>query len=423
MKKNVNEQKNKIPSNDILELVGGLIFGLWFFLLFIPAFFTFQSATITGKVFMIIGSVLFVTVQILFILCIEKLYKKNNNDKKSLLYLRIFYVASFIFYVYLLLRYFDDNIWGSFDIVVSLGFLFGVLYGSYCLILHFKLFFNSEKIPMLLTAIAIFLCWLGGLFLDSNFQTSYLLFKIAIGILYLIFIAIFLNLTVFNLFNYNNKRFQLLRILICVAIPLVILITIPFYVQWCGLNGDNFDTFVTVYSAVSGGGLTLIGVAWTIKQSDMIRKNEEIIKYKPYVVFYNSKAIKYPKFKENYVENNFIKYNETNINNKIYIINNFTLHNTEKAPLIFKGFLFNKKHVFKRNSDLFKNKNTLFKFNFSDIKLYLSEQVDFISIVISDINYNLYTLDLKFKLEKTSEDTTTLTIIESTNLQRYYEEY
>ena len=57
---------------------------------------------------------------------------------------------------------------------------------------------------------------------------------------------------------------------------MVILISFPFYVQWCGVSGKYFETFTTVYSAVVGGGLTLVGVAWTIRKGDEDRKADRL---------------------------------------------------------------------------------------------------------------------------------------------------
>ena len=53
-----------------------------------------------------------------------------------------------------------------------------------------------------------------------------------------------------------------------------LLIMVPFFVHWCGLKGKGFQTFVSVYSALLGGGLTLVGVAWTIKQGEKHRKED-----------------------------------------------------------------------------------------------------------------------------------------------------
>lgn len=419
MNKKIRKSKTKKQKNELLESVSAFIFGFWFFLLFLPVFFTFQTATITGKVFMIIGSVLFAGIQILLILFVEKLLKKDINEKKSLIQLRIFYIFSSIFYLFLLLRYIDDKIWGVYEIVVSIVFLLALLYGCFCIIKHFDFFFNNEKIPMLLATIAIFLFWLGGLLLESNTQTSYVLFKIAIGILYLIFIAIFLNLTVFNLLNVNNRKYKLLRILVCVAIPLIILMTIPFYVQWCGVSGYNFEIFVTVYSAVCGGGLTLIGVAWTIKQSDAQRRKEEIIKFKPYIVFSNSSKHRYENSSKKFCESDSLKFSKTDEFHYECRVEKFSLHNTDKAPYIFKGFLFNKQYILERKPDLYKNKDTYLNIDIHNISLFLKEPVNFLQLLLSDINYNLYTIDLNFNTTLIENEVTLINVIDSSNLKEY----
>lgn len=62
------------------------------------------------------------------------------------------------------------------------------------------------------------------------------------------------------------------------------------------MQGEDFKTFVSVYSAIVGGGLTLLGVAWTIRKGDedrkkdreqleQDRKKEEINKAKPFFTY------------------------------------------------------------------------------------------------------------------------------------------
>lgn len=118
------------------------------------------------------------------------------------------------------------------------------------------------------------------------------LIKIALGILYVLIIAIYLNLTLLSKKEFNTDKNAVLKLLFGITFALVVLVSVPFYVAWCGLSGDNFDTFVTIYASIIGGGLTLLSVAWTIRHGDKLRlkeleqiekerKEEELKKAKP----------------------------------------------------------------------------------------------------------------------------------------------
>lgn len=118
---------------------------------------------------------------------------------------------------------------------------------------------------------------------DIHEEAASILIKIAVGILYLFFISILLNILVFNKSKKEIKN-RIIIIAFLVAVGVALLILFPFYVQWCGLSGNNFSVFVTTYSAVVGGALTLLGVAWTIRHDRIISKEEDIEKIKPFLV-------------------------------------------------------------------------------------------------------------------------------------------
>ena len=79
---------------------------------------------------------------------------------------------------------------------------------------------------------------------------------------------------------YDNKN-RLSRVIIS-SILFVTLGYVTFFYSSYGLEDKTiFNSLISIFSAIVGGGLTLGGVAWTIKKSDNDKKQEEIKKAKP----------------------------------------------------------------------------------------------------------------------------------------------
>lgn len=275
------KEKNR---GELSELVGGLVIILWLFLLLLPVLFDFQSATVVGKIFMIIGSSIFLLIYIaLFVLTVKDKSNDIYKTRRQKIWAIIFFIVILILYVWLLLGYFDSDIWGTLEYVVMGAFLIMVMYGCYSLVNGFRPLLNNEKITVVLIAAALFLAYLSGLFSDIYEGVADILIKIAVGILYLFFISFLLNILVFNKPKKEIKN-RIIMIAILVVVGVALLILFPFYVQWCGFTGDNFEVFVTTYSAVVGGALTLLGVALTIKYERQVSKDADIEKIKPFLV-------------------------------------------------------------------------------------------------------------------------------------------
>ena len=248
------------------KIIGWVLF---VFLLWLPVLFDFDSASMVGKVLMVIGSVCCLLIYIL--LFVTMLKNNSNNISKSQKKKNIaIFVIIFILYVWLLLRYFDPNIWGTFGFVV-IAFLIMVLWGCYTLVNNLRPMLNNEKVTVMLISVAIFFYALSWLLSEVDSKASKVLLIIAIGISYAFFISILLNALMSSDKGIKNR---IIFIAFLVTIGVALLILFPFYVQWCGLTGNNFIVFATTYAAIVGGALTLIGVAWTIRHNKIERINE-----------------------------------------------------------------------------------------------------------------------------------------------------
>lgn len=67
---------------------------------------------------------------------------------------------------------------------------------------------------------------------------------------------------------------------------LIVTLPSPFGIGF--INDSNRDTWINFFGSIIGGGATLFGVWWTIKDQDKKRKEDLAVQYRPILVFYES---------------------------------------------------------------------------------------------------------------------------------------
>lgn len=144
---------------------------------------------------------------------------------------------------------------------------------------------KQNKIANQRFAILCLFYWLCDCFY-MTFIINNLVWKFILG--GLIMVIIFYNLS--KAFINGNRVFNFGLIqdfIVGIALTVYLIYIIP--------NQDLQNIIIPIVSAVYGGLLTLVGVAWTIKKSDRDRKEEEIKKAKPlftYDIYMNEPLIK-----------------------------------------------------------------------------------------------------------------------------------
>lgn len=276
-KKDVVKEKKRLPKWSIV-LITLTIYCISLFLIHIPLLFRYNTAPTIGKIFMIIGSAIF-PVGIIFLIIFVKRQAKIHHLPKDFITI---VVLTIVYYLYILLSYFDENIWGSKIYYLAILCCVSIIYFAYSFISKFKNLFNGEKTIVSIFSLAVFFALLGAELKDDN---GFLLIKIAIGLLYAVSIPCFIKTTLFSKRNEARKKHLILLMMVGIILGAGIIISFPFYVNWCGLQGENYTTFVSVYSALVGGGLTLSGVAWTIRHTANEKRKEELAKAKPIFTF------------------------------------------------------------------------------------------------------------------------------------------
>ena len=410
MTKNLRRKFIKvIKSNFFINVITIVLIALLVFLFFIPIVFNFQAAIVAGKVFMVIGSVAFFAIHVSIFICQIII---RRTEKKALPVTDIlFYVGILLTYCYLILRYIDRDIWGTLTAFYGFAGIFILVFGLYSIIKHFDILFNKERLPMIILSIAIVLVFMGLTTKDEELKDHTLYIKIGIGILYAIIIVAFLHLTIYGKEKKNKEKHRFMSILMRITIPVAVLLTIPYYVQWCGLDGGDFNTFLQVYAAVVGGGLTLVGVAWTIqknkderndelKRLEKERKEDEIKKYKP--IFNLLAGVKkvHPIYIHELPEND--TFSLTNKVGEEYYLKDFAFGNTDFIAFYFKGIRINNETLLRKDNDLYIEKLGEYGLLSQNKTFFYTGEINDLYLILEDLLENRYSAKLKWEQKEIS---------------------
>ena len=282
-------QKGKLKARllDLWQLASATIMGVAIlsFLSMLPLLFDFSAVKWYAKILMVLGTMYAVTFLIIFFV----IFADNKKIKKSLLY----FSPLFVVYVVGIIAYFDFGLWGQKNLILGLLFIWTLFLGFYAGVkgLFYKSF-GGEETPVILIAIAIltFFVAIVNEKANNNIPANFC-YKTSVGLVYWISAALYVNK---YLYKSNKTEKNIGNISGIILWGALIALSFPFYIRWWGLDGECFNAFVSVYAAVLGGGITLAGVAWTIKdtnekrQQDLMRvenerKEEERKKHIPYV--------------------------------------------------------------------------------------------------------------------------------------------
>lgn len=279
IKENINiknqEAKIEIPDEFYMTL-----FFSFLFCLFVPAIFNFNTASITGKVFMIIATIVAIVV------CTGLMWISIKMKEKKLI---IFSSILILLLIWCGIHYFDYQMWGfrryeiiGFGLLLIVG---GYIYKGY----ELSKYFSKDKLIRIILAFS-FLLGILGLFLMFNSEygiKNNILFKIALGLIYLYVLVTLIEAYLMGKekLKPQNKYYSAVLILKILVVAVAIF-TLPAYVYWIGLD-NVIEEFIQIYSSVIGGIIALVGVSWTIKVGNRNREEEEKLKYKPLFTAYS----------------------------------------------------------------------------------------------------------------------------------------
>lgn len=306
---------------------------------------------------------------------------------------------------------FDHKMWGYQSAFAGLALIYILFVEAFAsLRTLFNKTFGKENTPVILISFAIVSLFLAVVSETAGIaEPANICYKICLGIAYLIATALFTDK---YLYRPKKDSHTISHIIGIVSWGSLITITFPFYVQWCGLTGTDFDAFVSVYAAVIGGGITLAGVAWTIKDAndkrkedlqriEDERKEEERLKYRP---FTNVFAGKYEgemsdiKVAQWLNDSSAISKSKTDILVVENKINSCYFANIDFSHFYVWGLKIN------GNSTTFETvrlirKDRYFLLNFAKKPIYTEKPISKISLILEDLLENLYELPLDYQIE------------------------
>lgn len=256
--------------------------------------------------------------------------------------------------------------------------------------------FTSQqvKIANYRAFLLILFYWLCDLFYMSCFIYSKLWQFIFGGI---ILIVIFLNLA--QNFSYPTKRTLFNKVgmiqdfIVGIGLTIYLIFIIP--------NDDIKAITIPIVAAVYGGFITLIGVSWTIKKSDIDRKEDEIQKAKPLIFIADSRTINKsmgnPINKFLFSEKNVGTIKKANNGEDSFSLSDIYLSNADYSHCSIWGFRINDDvHIYDYGQVIPKN---AFMHLISDYEFGYSDDIKYVSLLIKDILDNVYELELNFEIE------------------------
>ncbi len=301
-------------------------------------------------------------------------------------------------------------------------FALNVVFLIFDMFLSSQLFDEEESIFSLIAAITI------GIFYFTDSINNTIVKQIGTSIL---LIACFLlHILIIKKFILDKKPIKdilgIMNVVGIIATTIILTIVASYKLLWqAPVNGqpvDNtlFSAVVGLYAAILGGGLTLAGVAWTIKHSEWQRKEEECKKLQPLFNFVCRNLFQeVDKTKLTYIHGSKLISSGNNDLEESQLesyIETFSMENTSKTEFFICGIYINNVLYKTKTKELIKKEHTII-FDFEQVSFNL-ETINEIKLYVEDLMGTQYTMQLEFSMSDNSATITgnkSLQLVEKTN--------
>lgn len=171
---------------------------------------------------------------------------------------------------------------------------------------------------------------------------------------------------------------------------------------------DNtiFNSLITLFSSIIGGGITLVGVAWTINHNKLEKRKEEEQKAKPVVFICDPEttdirldnSIK----KVLYSNNARGSLKKSEASKSAYVLPQILLDNSDYSHVVVRGFRVNNDfHIYDYGQVLPKNESLSLLNNF---RFKYEDTINYVAILMQDMLDNIYELEVNFSIIKKRKD-------------------
>lgn len=140
---------------------------------------------------------------------------------------------------------------------------------------------SGEKIPTALLTIGLTFLYV-AMFVSNNtdYHNTKWIWIVGVSLIYLYAISVVILKL---LYGTKNTPPKLTTIILNTVFFIALIIGAPFLLLYAGVEKETLNTIIIpIYAAAIGGIMTLVGVAWTIRREDSIRKEEKINASRPF---------------------------------------------------------------------------------------------------------------------------------------------
>lgn len=267
---------------------------------------------------------------------------------------------------------------------------------------------NDSCKLILLSLSSVVLLWFFRSDLFTHLHSEFIMFERNVLIAFANFLLLAFCVNFVCAISYQKNKKILAMKLFFVSLLLIFTTTISFFIWF---DKDIANGLIVILAGIVGGMLTLLGVLWTIRREEQIRKDDEKIKNKPYLVLIQNlnnydfpmKTIRVTDLK---IEDNILSafvaasedestiiINDSNVKN-IFSFERCIVKNSENAICVVKGIEIDNIFMQLKNPFLL-DKNEKFCLFGKDIWFAIKKEDFTASIIVADTNGNSYSISLE----------------------------
>lgn len=223
--------------------------------------------------FLVVLETIYLIIFIAFISCTIYFYRKKLGHWVT--------VAILLFHYFTLIEIGIGNSRQFSLLYLGLAFVYFISYASWKSAKDLNK--KGGLIDTILLAIGLGCFVIGGILYQQNHVYGKPLIIAGVGLVYIYAIA---RVLFWLICTQEKLKMNLLKTMFYVVIYLALIVWLPFFLCWAGVEKSVVETIIVpIYAAILGGALALAGVAWTINYSISQNRKAELDKARPLFTF------------------------------------------------------------------------------------------------------------------------------------------
>ncbi len=328
----------------------------------------------------------------------------NFFKKLDLFSEKIYFYFVIPFLILILLVYLEEKFKHT-DLNFLLKIIIGIIFTIWVVMVLVSILRKTTKIGIIWPLVVSFVFFVYAYFIIYNGNSSYGNVFYHIGIF---FMEVYILYSIFyNVFCLKNKLS--IVILLCVLFVVIGYMAI-FSSSYNVGNNTIFNSLITVFSAIIGGGLTLGGVAWTITHEKELRKYDEKLKIKPVIFVKNSSYSVY--LSDRFSDQDKVNKKTKRVNGtknlgtlkkavkqkKNYIFSPAYIVNSDYSYVAIRGFRINDDyHIYDIGQVINKNEEIIL---IDEYCFSYNKKISYVSLILQDVQNNFYEMEVNYSISQ-----------------------